>query len=419
MDNVFSTLKARGFMDAVTSHDLINEKKIKIYVGFDPTADSLHVGNLMAMMLLAWFQRFGHEVVAVVGGATGMIGDPSGRSSERNLLDNEALAKNIIGIKKSLSTVLKFEGKSSLLNNYDWFKDFQFIDFLRDVGRHFRVGTMLAKDSVKARMTSEEGMSFTEFSYQLLQAYDFYYLHQHHGVTLQGGGSDQWGNIVAGTELIRKMGRNNAYGITYPLLTRSDGKKFGKSEEGAVWLNDDKLSPYDFYQYFMRIPDNDVIKLFKFLTFVPLEEISAIEEEMKKTSYVPNTAQKRLAAEITKLVHGEVGLKKATEISQAASPGAKTTLNSQTLDQLAHELPTHTLTLAEVMGSKIIDLMVRSEAISSKGEARRLVANGGAYLNNQKIDDEDRKIEKGDLIDSTYLLLGVGKKKKVVIRIKS
>ena len=296
MPNIIDVLKQRGFIDATTSEELRTraDKPMRIYCGFDPTADSLHLGHLVAIMGLAWFQRLGHTPVAIVGGATGMIGDPSGKSHERPLLDEQTLRTNVIGIEKNLRAMLQFEGVANpavLLNNFDWYKDYTVVDFLRDVGRHFRMGPMLSKDSVKTRLQSEEGMSFTEFSYQVLQGFDFLHLHDHYGVEAQMGGSDQWGNIIAGTDLIRKVRGVSAYGITFPLLTRSDGKKFGKSEKGAVWLSPERLSPYEFYQYLFRLPDSDVIRLMYMLTFMEPAEIEHHAQMMTQPGYAPNTAQ--------------------------------------------------------------------------------------------------------------------------------
>jgi len=298
MTHVIDVLKERGFIEAMTSDELMEmaKKPFKVYCGFDPTGDSLHLGHMVALMGLAWFQRFGHTPIAIVGGATGMIGDPSGKSQERLLLDEETIENNLKGIQKNLKALLDFtkENSALILNNLDWFKNFSFIGFLRDVGKFFRLGPMLAKDSVKTRLNSEEGMSFTEFSYQLLQGYDFLYLFNHYDVTVQIGGSDQWGNITAGTDLIRKVHGKSAYGITFPLLTRSDGQKFGKSEKGAIWLSEDRCSPYEFYQYLVRLPDADVIKLMRLLTFMDMEEIKRIEESMGQEGYVANTAQKKV-----------------------------------------------------------------------------------------------------------------------------
>lgn len=417
MDNVIEFLQKRGFIEAMTSEEVVElaEKPLTIYVGFDPTSDSLHVGNMVGIMALAWFQRFGHKTLALVGGATGMVGDPSGKSVERNLLDQETLEKNLKGITHSLETILDKE-RMVIVNNYEWMKGYGYIDFLRGIGKHFRIGPMLAKESVKNRLQSEEGMSYTEFSYQLLQAYDFLYLSDHFGVTVQMGGSDQWGNITAGTELVRKMRGKTVYGLTFPLLTRSDGKKFGKSEEGAIWLNPEKLPPYDFYQYLFGVPDEDVIKLMRMLTFMELEEIMHIEQQMKRSDYHPNSAQKRLAEEVTRIVHGEKGVEEAKRITVAAAPGAKTTLDRATLSSLAEEIPSTTLDRSEILKISVVELFVKAGIVSSKSEARRLIKSGGLYLNNEKIEDETILIGEDHFIESDFLLLGVGKKKKMVVR---
>ena len=422
MQNVIETLQARGFIDALTSEEIgkLTQQPSKVYCGFDPTADSLHIGHMVAMMGLAWFQRCGHTPVAVVGGATGMVGDPSGKSKERNLLDEAAIQKNLEGITKNLQAVLDFDHPDRqplILNNYDWFQSFQLIPFLRDIGKHFRLGTMLAKDSVKSRLNSDEGISFTEFSYQLLQGYDFLHLFQEEGVAIQMGGSDQWGNITAGIDLIRRATDKQGYGITFPLLTRSDGKKFGKTEEGTIWLSPDRLSPFDFYQYLYRIPDVDVIRMMKMLTFVELEEISALEAEMKSDGYVPNKVQKRLAEEVTRIVHGEEGVRIATAVTQGISPGTETALDVASLEELAKHMPSQTIPKASAVDQKLVDLLVAVGLQGSRGEARRLVRNGGAYLNNTKIDDENFIVLNDHLLDGRLFLLGVGKKKKMVVRI--
>lgn len=423
MANVIDTLKERGFIDALTSEEIRSaaENPLRIYSGFDPTSDSLHVGNLVAIMGLAWFQKFGHTPVVIAGGATGMVGDPSGKSLERPLLDEATIQKNLEGIKRNLEAVLKKEGseiKTVFLNNYDWFKDFSFLSFLRDYGKHFRMGPMLSKDSVKARLNSDEGMSFTEFCYQLLQAYDFLHLYDHFGVTCQLGGSDQWGNITAGTELIRKLRGVSTFGITLPLLTRADGQKFGKSEKGAIWLSQDKLSPYEFYQYFIRMDDADVIKLMRMLTFMEMSEIRDFEWRMKQADYVPNTAQKRLASEVTRLVHDEAGLNIALNVTKAAAPGAETVLNVSTLESIASGMPSCEMHLSDIVGAKLVDLLVAANMQSSKGEARRIIKNGGVYINNAQISNENYVLTHSDLIEDRLVLLAIGKKNKSLIRIK-
>ncbi len=422
MENIVDVLESRGFIDAVTSSELreIASKPLKVYAGFDPTSDSLHIGSLIPMMGLAWCQRCGHQPIAIVGGATGMIGDPSGKSSERKLLDEEAIQHNLRGIRKSLEKLLDFHdpvAPAKILNNADWFKGYGFIDFLRNIGKHFRIGPMLAKESVRLRLSTEEGMSFTEFSYPLVQAYDYLYLFDHHDVRLQMGGSDQWGNITAGCELIRKMRNETVYGLTFSLLTRSDGKKFGKTEEGAIWINSDKLSAYDFYQYFFRVADADVIKMMRLLTFMDLAEIKSIEEVMKESNYQPNSAQRRLAEEVTRIIHGEEGVKQAERVTQAAAPGAKTSLDVATLEALASEIPCKTMPKEEVLGVDIVDLFVSAGLQGSKSEARRLIEGGGAYVNNEKVSEENKIIQAIHLIDGRLLLLGLGKKKKVIIRL--
>lgn len=423
MPTVIETLYERGFVENVTSDELaiLAKKPFKVYCGFDPTSDSLHLGNMVPLMGLAWFQRYGHTPVAIAGGATGMIGDPSGRGTERQLLNEEAIAYNLIGISKNIATVLnssRAENPPLILNNLDWFKEFSFVNFLRDVGKYFRIGPMLAKDSVKLRMQSEEGMSFTEFSYQILQGYDFLHLFDHYGVTVQIGGSDQWGNITAGTELIRKVRSQSAYGLTLPLLTRSDGQKFGKSEKGAIWLSSDKCSPYDFYQYLVRVPDADVIKLMCLLTFMEMSEIRRIEASMQSEDYAPNTAQKRLAEEVTKIVHGPEGLETALRVTKGAAPGSETALDAEVLESIAKDMANSSLSFEEVVGQKVVDVMVKVGLQTSKGEARRLIRNGGVYLNNEKLTDENGSIDRKDLIDDRLLLLAAGKKNKVLIRIQ-
>lgn len=417
MQNIIEILETRGFIEAITHEEIRKEveKPLTLYVGFDPTSDSLHLGNMVAIMGLAWFQKMGHKPIALVGGATGMIGDPSGKSKERNLLDSESIEHNLKGIECSLQSVLGSDVR--LLNNYDWFKKISYLDFLREYGKFFRMGTMLGKESVKTRLASEEGISYTEFSYQLLQAYDFLHLFDHHQVTLQMGGSDQWGNITAGTELVRKVRDKIVYGLTFPLLTRSDGKKFGKSEGGAIWLNRDKLSPYEFYQYLFRLPDADLPKLFRLLTFMELEEIEGIEADMEKKTYVPNTAQKRLAEEITRLVHGEEGLKEALRVTLAAKPGSTTELNRDTLEALTRDMPSLALEKKEIFGKKIIDLLMICNLFSSKSEARRMIAAGGVYLNNIKVIDEALIIDNKHVLEDQYVLITLGKKKKIVVKI--
>jgi tyrosyl-tRNA synthetase len=422
MNNVIDVLKARGLLDSITSEDLLvtADKPLKAYVGFDPTADSLHLGNLLGIVVLRWFQKFGHTPVVILGGATGRIGDPSGKSKERPLLDQQTIRNNIEKIRSNFQRVLDFSCQNSplFLNNDDWFSSINVIDFLRDVGKHFRLGVMLAKDSVKTRVQSEEGMSFTEFSYQMLQGYDFYHLFSNYNVSLQMGGSDQWGNITAGTDLIRKLTGKSAFGLTFPLLTRSDGKKFGKSEEGAIWLSEEKCSPYQFYQYLIKISDADVIKLLKMLTFIDLEEISVLEKSMSSSDYVPNTVQKRLASELTLMIHGQEGLDKALKVTEGAAPGSVgVSLDLDVLHEISKDMPNVSLKRDQVIGVKYTDVAALSGIVSSKSEATRLISGGGAYLNNLKLNDPSLKIQECDLIGNQFLLLGSGKKKKILVQI--
>lgn len=420
--SLLQQLSERGFIDHLSSDELSAhlESPRKVYVGFDPTADSLHLGNLIGIMALAHFQRAGHTPVIVLGGTTGRIGDPSGKDQERPLLDEGTIQKNVQGIRRHFEQILDFSGKTpkpQLLNNDEWYQDFSMIDFLRDVGKHFRIGPMLAKESVRTRLQSEEGMSFTEFSYQLIQGYDFYHLFTNQGVTLQMGGSDQWGNITAGIEITRKLAQKSVYGLVWPLLTRSDGKKFGKSESGAIWLSAEKTSPYQFYQYFFRVPDADVIHMLKMLTFLGVEEIKGIEREMSQEGYPPNQAQKRLAEEVTRLIHGESGLETALKVTTSAAPGKETELDVATLQSLAKELPCISLSGEEAEGLRYADLAVQAGLLSSKGEANRLLKNGGAYLNNKKVTDPAFTLSKNDFVEGRFVLLGAGKKKKALITI--
>lgn len=412
-------------LESITSDNLrslasSNEKTLKVYCGFDPTAESLHLGNLLGIIVLSWFLRCGHQAVALIGGATARVGDPSGKSIERPELDIDTLEKNILGISKTFSTIF---GSSNvvILNNYDWWKDFSFLDFLKQVGRFARIGTMIAKESVKKRLESEQGLSFTEFSYQLLQGYDFLYLFQNKGVNVQIGGSDQWGNITAGTELIRKIlqpdSDNEAYGLTFPLLLKSDGSKFGKSEDGAIWLSPSMLSPYKFYQYFFSVPDADVIRFLRILTFLDLEEIDELEKDMKRPGYVPNTAQRRLAEEVTCFVHGEDGLNEAVKATEALRPGAETELDWKTIEAIAEDVPSCSLAYDQVLNVSLVDLSVSAGLFESKSAARRLLKQGGVYLNNNRVDSESKRIEPQDIVDDKVLLLSAGKKNKVVVRI--
>lgn len=422
MSNVIHLLRQRGLVDALSSEELKDavEKPLKVYAGFDPTADSLHLGHLTGIMTLSHFQRHGHVPIVILGGMTARIGDPSGKSKERPLLDIEAIQHNTSLISRHFKQILDFShltAKPILLNNEEWLGSYLLVDFLRDIGKHFRLGPMLAKESVRNRLESEEGLSFTEFTYQLLQAYDFYYLFSQYGSCLQIGGSDQWGNITAGIELIRKLTGRTSYGLTFPLLTRSDGKKFGKTEEGTIWLSADRCSPYQFYQYLIRLPDNDITRLMKMITFMDLEEIHQIEQEMKLPNYIPNTAQKRLAEEVTRLVHGEEGVQIALRVTKGAAPGSETALDIVELQKIITDMPHDSLKKEELVGKKFTDIACRVGLVPSKGAGICLIKNRGAYLNNQRIEDPEFRIELEHLIGGQFLLLGHGKTKKILIRV--
>ncbi|MDX8431503.1 MAG: tyrosine--tRNA ligase [Candidatus Algichlamydia australiensis] len=418
MKNVLTFLRERDFLDQVTHEEMeeVLNSPQKIYLGFDMTADSLHLGNLVGLILLRWFQKFGHTPVVLLGGATTKIGDPSGKSKERPLLDPEEAKKNFNKIKAQVGRFFDDKGpKPVILNNDDWLAEIPIIDFMRDVGKHFRMGTMLSKESVKLRVNSDEGMSFTEFCYSLLQGYDFYYLSKNKGILFQGGGSDQWGNITAGIELTRKKSGISVFGITFPLLTRSDGRKFGKSESGAIWLDQEKTSPFALYQYLYQLADADVGKMLRMLTFLDTEKIRAYEKALKEGSAQPNEGQKLLAEEVTKFVHGDVGLEAAKQGTKGAAFGQK--IDAESLRSALGAMPTVSMSKSDVVGKRFTELVAFVKLASSKGEAHRLVKNGGAYLNNEKVLDPAKIIEHSDLIEGEFLLLGSGKKKKSVIQI--
>ena len=489
-------LRARGLIDAVTAEDALRsatgEGSLRVYCGFDPTADSLHLGNLLGIVVLEWFRRCGHGAVALVGGATARIGDPSGKSAERPMMDDEVLERNLRAIGAQLGKLLRAEvdvvageeggeeaegaddssadattadataGSIAILDNMSWYRDMSALEFLRDIGRFARVSVMMNKDSVKSRLSSEDGMSFTEFSYQLLQGWDFAHLHREHGVRVQIGGSDQWGNITAGTDLIRKTATSSgassdapeaageqeevsssspssssqqqeqeqetttttttttsppAFGLTFPLLLKADGTKFGKSVDGAIWLSPEKLSPFKFYQAIFKTADADVVKFLRMLTFLPLEEVDAIAASMGEAAYRPNDAQRRLAEEVTRFVHGEEGLRAALAATEALKPGSDTVLDVATLEAIAEDMPTATLPLERVAGAPVFDVMVAAGMQPSKSAARRMIKSGGVRVNNVKVGDEGALIADEDVIEGKLVLLAAGKKNKMLVRI--
>lgn len=421
--SILQTLRDRCLVDNVTSVDLskkLSNNSLCFYVGFDPTADSYHVGQLAVFNLMGLLQDAGHKPIALVGGATGMVGDPGGKSKERNLLSQDQIKSNIAGQQQQLQRFLCFEGKCAarIMNNHDWLGKWSYLDFLRDVGKHFSVNQMMARDSVKSRLSREgEGISYTEFSYMLLQSYDFYYLCQHENCTLQLGGSDQWGNIVSGIDLTRRMIQKEVFGLTMPLVTKSDGTKFGKSESGTVWLSADKTSPFAFYQFFLRTEDADVGRFLRMLTTIPLNEIEALEETLESQAHLRHP-QKRLAEFLTRRVHGDDQLQRVLRASEAMYGGEIADLDDQTVSQIFADVPTHTISTVTLKeGWSILEALAEAGACKSKSEARRLIVSGGAYLNNKKVTDIDFKLTAADLVSASYLVLRTGKRNYRLVRV--
>ncbi len=428
-NNFLEELKWRGMihdvMPGAEAH--LAEKMRSAYVGFDPTADSLHIGNLVPIMLLAHYQRCGHKPVALVGGATGMIGDPSGKSNERNLLDEQTLRHNQNAIKAQLAHFLDFESEvdnaAVLVNNYDWMQAFSFLDFIRDVGKHITVNYMMAKDSVKNRISSEasEGMSFTEFTYQLVQGYDFLHLYKNHDCSIQMGGSDQWGNITTGTELIRRIGEGKGYAITCPLITKSDGSKFGKSEGGNVWLDPNRTSPYKFYQYWLNSSDVDAEKYIKIFTFLAEAEIIELLKTHNESPHL-RILQKRLAQEITTMVHSESDFISAEKASTILfSKSFKTDINmldENTFLDVFDGVPQAEIKrdMIEQGLDMIAALAAQTQFLSSNGEARRALKENAVSVNKEKVKD-DYVITTTDLINNKYIILNKGKKNTYIIKV--
>lgn len=416
--NLVEELKWRGLFhqDMPGTEELLMEEMVKGYIGFDPTADSLHIGNMVPIILLVHLQRAGHKPYALVGGATGMVGDPSGKTAERNLLDVDTIQYNLKCQRKQLERFLDFdcgENSAEVVNNYDWFKSFSFLDFIRDVGKHITVNYMMAKDSVKNRL--EAGMSFTEFSYQLVQGYDFYHLWRNHDVKLQMGGSDQWGNIVTGTELIRRKGEGKGFAMTAPLLTKADGSKFGKSEGGNIWLDAEKTSPYEFYQYWINTSDEDAERLIKIFTLLDETEIDKIIEEHKGQEY-RKTLQKELARYITTWVHGEDGFEqahRATEILFGKGTAESLRLLSEK-DFLSIFNGVNQAEVEMVEGVNIVDMLADTGFLSSKSEAKRELKGNAIAVNSEKV-SEDFNFSSNDLINGKYILLQKGKKNKFIV----
>lgn len=428
MSDIFTELKWRGLIHQTTDDEKLpgwlEEKPRSVYVGFDPTADSLHVGHLMGVMTLRRFQLAGHRPIALVGGATGMVGDPSGKSEERNLLSVDALEANVAAVKEQLARFLDFQsGPTSavLVNNYDWMGRFDYLEFLRDVGKHFPVNVMLTKDSVKSRLErTDSGLSYTEFSYMLLQAYDFVHLSEHFGCELQAGGSDQWGNITAGIDLARRMRAVQLYGVTWPLLTKSDGSKMGKTESGAVWLSAEKTSPYHFYQYWVNLDDAEVGLCLRFFTDLGRDQIDAL---LARHAADPGRreAQRELASELTRLVHGADGLAVAQRATDVFFGAEISQLSDAQLGDIFADVPSRELALNRLSGGglSVIDAFCESGLSKSKGEARRLITQGGAYVNNRRVDQIDTQLSPADLASESVMVLRSGKKKYALLRFAS
>lgn len=414
-------LKARGLVNQITDEEglekHLNEQRVSLYCGFDPTADSLHIGHLLPVIMLKRFQKAGHQPIALVGGGTGMIGDPSGRNEERQLNDSEVVRHYSNRIKEQLAKLLDFEDQEKgavAVNNLDWLSEMSVIELLRDVGKHFSVNYMLAKDSVESRI--ENGISFTEFSYMLLQSLDFKKLNEEQNCTLQIGGSDQWGNITAGLEFIRRTSEEGeeakAFGLTFPLITKADGSKFGKTAGGAVWLDPEKTSPYEFYQFWVNADDRDVIKLLKYFTFLTLDEIDKLEKEVQERPE-ERAAQRRLAEEMTKLVHGEEALNQAIRISNALFKGDIKSLNKSDVESGFKDVPSYELESSEI---GLIDLLVAANISSSKRQAREDIGNGAIYINGDRQQDLKYVLDDQDKIDGAFTVIRRGKKKYFLIR---
>ncbi|MNK28130.1 Tyrosine--tRNA ligase 1 [compost metagenome] len=425
MNAFIEELKWRGLFSDMTpgTEEQLDKELTKAYIGFDPTADSLHIGSLIQIKILAHFQQHGHQPIALVGGATGMIGDPSGKSAERNLLSEETLLHYVDCLKNQLSRFLEFDGdgnnKAILVNNYDWMKNFTFLDFAKNIGKHITVNYMMAKDSVKKRFSGDsgvDGMSFTEFTYQLLQGYDYLHLYQNEGVKLQMGGSDQWGNITTGTELIRRKARGEAFALTVPLITKADGSKFGKSESGEnYWLDAKKTSPYKFYQFWRNATDADAERFIKFYTFLPKEEIEALIEEHKLATHEWKL-QKKLAEEVTVWVHGREEYEKAVRASDILFSKGMEDMNEQIFNEIYDGIDNNEITKSKIIGLNIVDLLSEVGFLKSKSEAQRELKGNSISINKAKV-NADYSVSESDLIDGKFLLIQKGKKNYFIVSV--
>lgn len=426
--NFIEELKWRGMIHDVMpgTEEQLAKEMTSAYIGFDPTSDSLHIGSLVPILLLVHFQRAGHKPFALVGGATGMVGDPSGKSEERNLLSEDILRKNVEGVHKQLAKFLDFDpskpNAAEMVNNYDWFKEISFLNFIRDVGKHITVNYMMAKDSVKKRIESENGISFTEFTYQLIQGYDFYYLYKNKNCKLQMGGSDQWGNIVTGTELIRRKDGGEAFALTCPLIKKADGGKFGKTEKGNVWLDPKRTSPYAFYQFWINASDEDAQKFIRIFTFLSKETIEELTRQHAEAPHL-RILQKALAKEVTTFVHGEEELKTAEDASQilfgAGTAETLSKLDEATFLSVFEGVPVFELQKSALeQGINILELTsVQTQIFPSKGEARRTVEGGGLSINKNKIAGIDAVVNTSHLINNKYILVQKGKKNYFIIKV--
>jgi tyrosyl-tRNA synthetase len=426
MNKLVEELQWRGMIQDIMpgTEEQLEKELTTGYVGFDPTADSLHIGSLVPIILLLHLQRAGHKPIALVGGATGMVGDPSGKSEERNLLSEDVLNHNLACIKAQLEKFLDFDPAkpncAEIANNYDWFRNFTFLDFIRDVGKHITVNYMMSKDSVKKRLDGESGMSFTEFTYQLVQGYDFYWLHKNKNCKLQMGGSDQWGNIVTGTELIRRKSAGEAFAFTCPLMTKADGGKFGKTEKGNVWLDARKTSPYQFYQFWLNAADADAEKYMKTFTLLTREEIDALVTEHAAAPHL-RTLQKRLAKEITCFVHGEGNYQFAVKASEILfsndTADILKQLNEEQLLQVMEGVPSVDYPKADLeAGADLVGFLAATNVFPSKGEAKKMLLGGGVSINKQKIEGADAKVTADLLLNDKYLLVQKGKKNYYLIK---
>lgn len=423
VNNAFDELKWRGmifdYVDGIDS--ILSEKKVTVYNGFDATADSLHVGHMVPLLALARLQRFGHHAIALAGGGTSMIGDPSGKSAERQLLSRQIIEENVEAIKQQLSHFLDFKVKANparVLNNADWLLELDLIEFLRDIGKHFTINYMLSKDSVRSRIDREEGISFTEFSYMLLQSYDYLHLHRNENCILQTGGSDQWGNITAGVELVRRITGHSVYGMVYPLIIKSDGSKFGKTASGSVWLSPERTSPYKFYQFWMNTDDKDVINYLKYFTFLTKDVIEELKFSVAEKPQ-EREAQRKLAKEITSIVHGETALSRAEQATQVLFGGSLEGLTGADIEEIFEDVQSTQIprTDIEVEGKSIIDLLVECGIAKSKGDARRSIQEGGINLNNDRITDVEQLIKPDRLIENRYLILRKGRKNYHLVKV--